>query len=56
MSLNLPFCWNERPSRRSHGEKVQMRPLLRFLREAYAEHIKGMDREYGPWLNKYGVR
>ena len=38
-----------------HGEKVQMRPLLRFLREAYAEHIEGMDREYGSWLNERGV-
>jgi hypothetical protein len=39
-----------------HGEKVQMRPLLRFLREAYAGHIESMDREYGPWLNERGVR
>ena len=38
-----------------HGEQMQMRPLLCFLREAYAEHIEGMDREYGPWLNDRGV-
>ena len=38
-----------------HGEKMQMRPLLCFLREAYAEHIEVMDREYGPWLNERGV-
>lgn len=38
-----------------HGERMQMRPLLGFLREAYAEHIEGMDREYGPWLNERGV-
>ena len=38
-----------------HGERMQMRPLLCFLREAYAEHIEGMDREYGPWLNERGV-
>jgi hemerythrin-like metal-binding protein len=38
-----------------HGDKMQMRPLLCFLREAYAEHIEGMDREYGPWLNERGV-
>jgi hemerythrin-like metal-binding protein len=38
-----------------HGEKMQMRPLLCFLRESYAEHIEGMDREYGPWLNERGV-
>ena len=38
-----------------HGDKMQMRPLLCFLREAYSEHIEGMDREYGPWLNERGV-
>ena len=38
-----------------HGEKMQMRPLLCFLREAYAEHIEGMDRAYGPWMNERGV-
>jgi len=38
-----------------HGEKVQMRPLLVFLREWYLEHIEGVDREYGPWLNERGV-
>jgi len=38
-----------------HGEKMQMRPLLCFLRESYAEHIEGMDHEYGPWLNERGV-
>ena len=38
-----------------HGEKMQMRPLLGFLRDSYAEHIEGMDQEYGPWLNSKGV-
>jgi hemerythrin len=38
-----------------HGEKMQMRPLLCFLREAYGEHIEKMDQEYGPWLNEQGV-
>ena len=38
-----------------HGEQMQMRLLLCFLREAYAEHIETMDREYGPWLNGLGV-
>lgn len=41
--------------RAQHGQRMQMRPLLSFLREAYAEHIEGMDREYGPWLNERGV-
>jgi hemerythrin len=38
-----------------HGEQMQMRPLLRFLRESYAEHNEGMDQEYGRWLNERGV-
>jgi hemerythrin len=38
-----------------HGEKMQMRPLLCFLRELYSEHIEGMDREYGPWMNAQGA-
>jgi len=38
-----------------HGEMMQMRPLLGFLRDSYAEHIGGMDREYGPWMNERGV-
>jgi hypothetical protein len=29
--------------------------LLSFMREAYAEHIEGLDRLYGPWLNEHGV-
>lgn len=31
-----------------YGEGVKMRPLLRFLREWFTEHIEGLDREYGP--------
>lgn len=41
--------------RAQHGEKMQMRPLLCFLRESFAEHIDGMDCEYGPWMNERGV-
>ncbi|MGA9069605.1 MAG: bacteriohemerythrin [Terracidiphilus sp.] len=45
----------ESSHRVQHGDKMQMRPLLCFLREAYSEHIEGMDCEYGPWLNERGV-
>jgi hemerythrin len=38
-----------------HGEPMQMRPLLCFLRECYAGHFEGMDQEYGLWLNERGV-
>jgi hypothetical protein len=33
-----------------------MRPLLCFLRELFVEHIEGIDRQYGLWLNEHGVR
>ena len=41
--------------RAQHGEEVQMRPLLAFLRHWYVAHIEGLDRQYGPWLNERGV-
>jgi hemerythrin-like metal-binding protein len=37
------------------GEKVEMRPLLCFLRDWYLRHIEGFDRQYGPWFNEHGV-
>ena len=45
----------EAAHRVQYGEGVEMRPLLRFLREWFTEHIEGLDREYGPWLNEHGV-
>lgn len=41
--------------RTQHGDEVQVRPLLLFLRDLYLAHIEGLDREYGPWLNERGV-
>ena len=38
-----------------YGEGVPMRPLLCSLRSGYIEHIEGLDRQYGPWLNERGV-
>lgn len=38
-----------------YGEEVEMRPLLCSLRDGYLEHIEGLDRQYGPWLNERGV-
>jgi hypothetical protein len=32
-----------------------MRAMLCALRDGYIEHIEGLDREYGPWLNQQGV-
>ncbi len=39
-----------------HGEAPQTREMLCALRDGYLEHIAGLDREYGPWLNERGVR
>jgi hemerythrin-like metal-binding protein len=38
-----------------YGNGVKMRPLLCTLRSGYIDHIEGMDRLYGPWLNEHGV-
>jgi hemerythrin-like metal-binding protein len=38
-----------------YGEAVQLRPLLRSLRDEYLYHIEELDRRYGPWLNERGV-
>jgi hemerythrin len=37
------------------GEALDMRVLLRTLREGYIEHVEGLDQEYGPWLNEKGI-
>ena len=38
-----------------HGEGPQTRAMLCALRNGYIEHIEGLDREYGPWLNEGGI-
>jgi len=38
-----------------YGEGVPLRPFLCTLRSSYIEHIEGLDRQYGPWLNAHGV-
>ena len=45
----------EAAHRVQHGEALQMRPLLEFLREWYCSHIEHDDHAYGPWLNDRGV-
>jgi len=41
--------------REQHGEAVHMSTLLESLRDRYLEHIEGLDRQYGPWLNQRGI-
>ena len=38
-----------------HSEDVEIQALFHFLRAWYTEHIEGLDRQYGPWLNARGV-
>jgi hemerythrin len=38
-----------------HSEDVEIQALFHFLRAWYMEHIEGLDRQYGPWLNERGV-
>jgi hemerythrin len=32
-----------------------MNDLLCFLHDWFIDHVKGLDQQYGPWLNKHGV-
>jgi hemerythrin len=38
------------------GEATLSVQLLNFLRDWLTTHILKEDKEYGPWLNKHGVR
>jgi hemerythrin len=37
--------------RLEHGEAVQMSDFDCFLRDWFIDHVEGLYREYGPWLN-----
>jgi hemerythrin-like metal-binding protein len=41
--------------RLQHGESLHTRTMMCALRDGYIEHIDGLDREYGPWLNERGI-
>ena len=41
--------------RTQHGEAAHMSELLCFLHDWFIDHVEGMDRQYGPWLNQRGV-
>jgi hemerythrin-like metal-binding protein len=41
--------------RLQHGEAVKTRAMMCALRDGYIQHIEGLDREYGPWLNERGI-
>jgi hemerythrin len=41
--------------RARHSDAFEIEPFFQFLRNWYSEHIEGLDRQYGPWLNSRGV-
>ena len=38
------------------GETLMTQSVIEFLQEWLINHIKGVDKNYGPFLNKHGVR
>ena len=42
--------------RLQYGEGMEMSALMVFLRDWFLEHIEGVDKQYGPWLNERGFR
>ena len=45
----------EAAMRTQHNDELHMRSILLFLRDWYMNHIEGMDRHYGEWLNAHGI-
>jgi hemerythrin len=41
--------------RTQHNDELRMGSILMFLRDWYINHIEGMDRQYGEWLNARGI-
>lgn len=41
--------------RRQHGKEVQLSGFLCFMHNWFINHVEGLDKQYGPWLNKHGV-
>jgi hemerythrin-like metal-binding protein len=46
---------NEYARKPQHGEVVHMSGFLCFLHNWFIDHVEGMDKQYGPWLNQHGV-
>ncbi|CAH2032011.1 bacteriohemerythrin [Trichlorobacter ammonificans] len=40
----------------STGESVLSQNVIEFLQDWLINHIKGVDKRYGPYLNKHGIR
>jgi hemerythrin len=46
----------EMEARFERGEGTVNNQLLSFLRDWVTDHVLKSDKEYGPWINKTGVR
>ncbi len=53
---NLTKRVQEFEARFERGERTVNLQLLSFLREWATRHIQDADKEYGPWMNRRGVR
>jgi len=53
---NLVKKVEEYIDRHDKGELTLNLHLLNFLRDWLVDHIQKVDKEYGPWLNKHGIR
>ena len=38
-----------------HDDELHMQSMLLFLRDWYFDHVEGLDRQYGAWLNERGI-
>jgi hemerythrin len=43
-------------ARFERGERAEHAQLLDFLRDWVTDHVLRSDKEYGPWINRIGVR
>ena len=41
--------------RAQHNGEVHMMSTLLFLKDWYLNHVEGLDRQYGVWLNARGI-
>jgi hemerythrin-like metal-binding protein len=45
----------EAANRAHHDDELHMQSMLLFLRDWYFDHVEGLDRQYGAWLNERGI-
>jgi hemerythrin len=51
----LMHAIREAVERAEHGQSEELHPSLGVLRSCYVQHVEGLDRQYGAWLNELGI-